>query len=210
MENGNLSWHTESRKVSELKPLEKNPFHKINDRNKARLEEKIRRLGIFEIPTIDLDNSLLTFNKRFHILMTLGRGDEQIDVRVPSRALTDTERKEVILASNIHEGEWDKMILEDLFADIDLDALGLNLNELEIDEDAAERALAEPEDEPEFPVVPTYSEKYDAVIIVCRNEIDFNNLAELLGLENMQCYKSKTQGKSLVVRSEKVIERWKK
>lgn len=210
MNNADLQWRTESRKISELKPLEQNPFHKISARNKARLEEKIRRLGVFEIPTIDLDNSLLTFNKRYHILMSLGRGDEPIDVRVPNRTLTEKERKEVILASNVHEGEWDKLILEELFADIDLDAIGIELNALEVDEDDIDKALGEPEEEPEFNVVPTFSEKYDAVVIVCRNEIDFNNLAELIGLETAQCYKSKNVGRTLVTRSEQVIERWRK
>lgn len=120
-----LTWRTEQRKIKELVPLERNPFGKINREKKKRLENKITRLGVFEIPTIDLNNDLLTFNKRAHILVALGRGEETIDVRVPERPLTEDERKEIILASNVHEGEWDELILKEDFSDIDLGEVGV-------------------------------------------------------------------------------------
>ncbi len=128
-----LNWHTEQRLIKELIPLERNPFGKINREKKKRLENKINRLGVFEIPTIDLNNELLTFNKRAHILMALGRGEETIDVRVPGRELTKDERREVILASNIHEGEWDGLILEEDYSDINLDEMGLDLEGIDLE-----------------------------------------------------------------------------
>lgn len=76
MKRESLEWKTESRCLKDLKPLERNPFGKINREKKKRLENKIKRLGVFEIPTIDLNNDLLTFNKRYHILLALGRQDE--------------------------------------------------------------------------------------------------------------------------------------
>ena len=133
MKEDKLVWHNEQRKISELIPLERNPFGKINREKKIRLENKINRLGLFEIPTIDLNNDLLTFNKRRHILVALGREDEMIDVRIPNRALTKEERQEVILASNIHEGDWDKLILEEDYSNIDLLELGINLDELDME-----------------------------------------------------------------------------
>lgn len=75
-----LVWHTEQRTVGELIPLERNPFGRIRRAAKKRLESKIKRLGVFEIPTIDRNNDLLTFNKRRHILVALGRDQETIDV----------------------------------------------------------------------------------------------------------------------------------
>jgi hypothetical protein len=59
-----LSWHTESRQIKELIPLENNPFGKIDSVKRKRLQAKIESLGLFEIPTIDANNELLTFNKR--------------------------------------------------------------------------------------------------------------------------------------------------
>ena len=119
-------WETQKRQVKDLVPLENNPFGKIDSIKLNRLKEKIESLGIFEIPTIDVNNDLLTFNKRYHILMSIGRSEEEIDVRVPDRPLTELERKQIIINSNVHEGEWDRKILEDVFADIDIESLGID------------------------------------------------------------------------------------
>jgi hypothetical protein len=140
-----LTWITEQRKIKELVPLERNPFGKINREKKKRLENKITRLGVFEIPTIDLNNDLLTFNKRAHILVALGRGEETIDVRVPERPLTEDERKEIILASNVHEGEWDELILKEDFSDIDLGEVGVDLSALDADEEEVKQIAEAPE-----------------------------------------------------------------
>lgn len=128
-----LVWHTEQRQLKDLIPLERNPFGRIRRAAKKRLESKIKRLGVFDIPTIDLNNDLLTFNKRRHILMALGRDQETIDVRVPNRELTKEERQEVILSSNIHEGEWDSVILAEDFNNLDLEELGIDMSALEMD-----------------------------------------------------------------------------
>jgi DNA modification methylase len=145
-ETKQLDWKTEQRRIKELVPLERNPFGKINREKRKRLENKITRLGVFEIPTIDLNNDLLTFNKRAHILMALGRGEEIIDVRVPTRALTSDERREVILASNVHEGEWDGLVLEEDFSDINLEEMGVDLRGLDLDfNPVVELSMLEPE-----------------------------------------------------------------
>ncbi len=128
-----LTWKIERRKLSELKPLEKNPFGKSTPEKLERLKKKLDNLGVFETPTIDTDNNLLSFNKRHHALMTLWGANAEIDCMVPGRKLTESERKEIILASNAHEGEWDLELLREDFADIDLDDLGLNLDVMEFE-----------------------------------------------------------------------------
>ncbi len=128
-----LTWKIERRKLSDLKPLEKNPFGKSTPEKLERLKKKLDNLGVFETPTIDTDNNLLSFNKRHHALMTLWGADAEIDCMVPGRKLTESERKEIILASNAHEGEWDLELLREDFADIDLDNLGLNLDVMEFE-----------------------------------------------------------------------------
>jgi DNA modification methylase len=131
--NEKLEWRTEQRLIGDLIPLDRNPFGKINREKKKRLENKMNRLGVFEIPTIDVNGDLLTFNKRRHILVALGREGEIIDVRVPNRPLTREERQEVILASNVHEGSWDKAILEEDFSNLDLKELGIDIEDLDIE-----------------------------------------------------------------------------
>lgn len=201
----NLEWHTEKRVLKQLIPLEKNPFGKIDSLKKQQLKRKLETLGIFEIPTVDLNNELLTFNKRYHILMTLGKAEEEIDVRVPNRQLTDEERKGVIISSNVHEGQWDKEILDEVFADIDLEGLGLNMSDFELPKELIDK---EDQEEPAYPVIPQYSEKYDAIVIVSDNEIDTNFIKEVLELGQGKCYKSSHVGQTFVVKAKDFIKLW--
>ena len=200
-----LNWTTEKRKIKDLIPLEKNPFGKITTQKKQRLKEKLTSLGVFEIATIDTNNILLTFNKRHAALMELGRGEEMIDVRVPTRELTESERKEIILNSNIHEGSWIEEILKEDFQDIDLSNLGLDI---EIEEEKPIE-LDEEQQEPEYPIVQKMSEKYTAIIIVCTNEIDETHISEILQLEKEKCYKKDEVANSRVISAEKFIGLWK-
>lgn len=196
-----LSWHMETRKIRELVPTDKNP-RKLTAQGREQLEKKIRELGLFEVPTIDADGKLLNFNQRFKILMALGRGEEMIDVRVPNRKLTDAEVKQIVITSNVHDGEWDKIVLEEHYADIDLSALGL---EIKIDL-PKEEGIDETESEPVYPIVRKFSEKYDAIIIVCKDEINSNHIAELLGLGEQKCYKSSRVGTSRVIEDKEFLE----
>lgn len=199
-------WITEKRLVKDLVPLENNPFGKIDSVKLNRLKEKIESLGIFEIPTIDVNNDLLTFNKRYHILVSVGRSNEEIDVRVPDRALTETERKQIIINSNVHEGEWDRKVLEDVFADIDIESLGIDTSDWDLPEDLKE---AEDKPEPSYPIVQEFSEKHDAFIIVSNNEIDSNFIKEVLQLEQMKDYKSTAVGQSQVISADTFLKLWK-
>lgn len=72
-------------------------------------------------------------------------------------------------------------------------------------EDEAER-LAE---NPEFPIVPQFSEKHNAVIIVVDNEVNMTRLKEILGLDHkFQCYKGKEVGSTLVISFDHFIEKY--
>ena len=65
-------------------------------------------------------------------MITLGRGEEIIDVREPNRKLTDQEIKEDNVTSNVSIGIWDTEMLQDVFNDIDLKGLGLDVKELRL------------------------------------------------------------------------------
>ena len=66
-------------------------------------------------------------NQRVSALMMVGRGDEEIDVRVPNRKLTKKEVKEYAIISNTHAGEFDFEILEVEFADVELAEIGFDI-----------------------------------------------------------------------------------
>jgi DNA modification methylase len=136
-----LQWQTEKRTVNDLVPHAKNP-RTLSDQQRKDLEASITKFNLVEIPAINTDNGVLAGHARLKIMKALGRGKEEIDVRVPSRALTPKECEEYLLRSNRNTGSWDyellkafstEFLLEIGFDDNDLSAIWEDV--LEIDED---------------------------------------------------------------------------
>jgi len=118
---GNLIWHTEKRKVKDLVPYESNP-RKLSDEQAGKLKDSLNKFNLVEIPAIDTDNKIVAGHQRIKIMMLLGRGEEEIDVRVPNRKLTTDEFTEYNIRSNKNVGEFDWDLLakfdESFLADI--------------------------------------------------------------------------------------------
>jgi hypothetical protein len=121
-----LEWKTEQRKVNDLVPNEINP-RTITEEKKAQLIQFIQKFNVVEIPVINKDGKLITWNQRLASMKLLGRGEELVDVRVPNRKLSPAEIKEYTLLGNIHQGEWAADILQEHFSDIDFKGLGLDI-----------------------------------------------------------------------------------
>ena len=119
-----LTWETKKVKVSELIPWEKNP-RKITEAQKDRLVKSLKLFDLVDIPVVNTDLKIIGGNQRVSALMLMGRGEESVDVRVPSRRLTEKEVKEYSLTSNTHAGEFDFDILASEFLDVDLSYFGL-------------------------------------------------------------------------------------
>lgn len=195
---------TEKVKVADLVPRTDNP-RKIKAEEKKKLWERIQKYGMISIPVRDADGHLLGGKQRCDLLMSYGMGDVLIDVRTAVRKLSEEELKEVMIIENSHAGEWDLQKLQEEFDSfLDLDEFGIFIEE--INEQLSE--VIE-EQKPEMPIVAKFSEKYSAFVIVCTNEIDENHIAEKLGIDREQCYKSKSVGFTHVVNAKKIIERWK-
>lgn len=107
-----LIWHNEKRIVKDLIPYTDNPRLKLSESRRATLTESLNKFNLVEIPAIDLDNKILAGHQRLSVLIALGRGDEEIDVRVPNRKLTEREFKEYNLRSNVSIGDWDFDLLK--------------------------------------------------------------------------------------------------
>lgn len=124
-----INWHTEKRKVKDLVPYELNP-RKLSDERAEKLKESLSKFNLVEIPAIDTRNKILAGHQRIKIMLLLGRGDEEIDVRVPDRELTGEEFKEYNLRSNIEAGEWNIDLLSDLDESL-LSDVGFSSEELD-------------------------------------------------------------------------------
>ncbi|MEI6420060.1 MAG: DNA methyltransferase [bacterium] len=114
-----LIWHTEKRKVKDLVPYEKNP-RVISDKQMQDLQRSLNKFSLAEIPAINLDGTIVAGNQRIKALTLLGRSEEEIEVRVPSRQLSEQEFKDYLLTSNRSGGTWN---WEALKSDFDLDIL---------------------------------------------------------------------------------------
>lgn len=136
-----LQWRTEKRRVNDLVPNAKNP-RSLSEQQRKDLEASITKFNLVEIPAINTDSGVLAGHQRLKMLQALGRGNEEIDVRVPSRTLTPKECEEYLLRSNRNTGSWDyellkafdtSFLLELGFDDTDLSNIWEDV--LEIDDD---------------------------------------------------------------------------
>ena len=124
-----LKWKTEKRKIKELKLFEGNP-RKMSEAQAEQLYTSLQKFNLAEIPAIDQSNRILAGNMRIQALKKLGKENDTIDVRVPSRPLTEAEAKEYLIRSNKNIGEWDFDALAN-FDDDFLKEIGFESQELD-------------------------------------------------------------------------------
>jgi len=95
-----LTWKTVRRKVSALKGMPRNP-RTLTEERKRQLTRSIEKFNLVEIPAIDADNTILAGHQRVAVLRDLGRKDETIDVRIPSRKLSAAERRRPAMSPSL-------------------------------------------------------------------------------------------------------------
>ena len=109
-----LTWSTVQRRVADLIPYKRNP-RKISPQQMENLKKSLKKFGLVEIPAIDTDGKIVAGHQRLLALQMLGRGDEMIDCRIPSRKLSELEYEQYLLTSNRVQGEWDMDLLKEFY-----------------------------------------------------------------------------------------------
>ncbi len=154
-------------RVGDLKHNFGNP-RKISKKKVEELERSLDTFGDFGIFLIDEHDNVIAGNQRSLILE---RRDPDIEVDVKRLiGYSEAELRAINIQDNVHAGEWDLELLADWTADLTLD-LGVDLN----NENPDERKIEDME-------LIRY-EKYNYVMIVCKSEIDYNDLIRKLGIE---------------------------
>lgn len=154
-------------KVGDLKHNFGNP-RKITKKKAEELERSMDMFGDFGIFLVDEHDNVIAGNQRSIILE---RRDPDIEVDVKRLiGYTEAELRSINIMDNTHAGEWDLELLADWTADLNLD-LGVDLN----NDNPQEREIEDME-------LIRY-EKYNYVMIVCKSEIDYNDLVRKLGIE---------------------------
>lgn len=164
-------------KVSELKTDFGNP-RKINKKKLEELEQSLNDYGDFGLILIDENNNIIAGNQRVAVLKT-----KDLNTKVLCKRLvgyTEGELRAINIKDNIHSGEWDLDLLADWTADLNLD-LGIDLDNSNVEE----KKIREME--------LIHYEKYDYVVIACRNELDYNELTRKLGIAGKKVAVCKTR-----------------
>lgn len=155
-------------RVDQLKFDFGNP-RKITKRKREELLRSMQTYGDFGIILIDENYNVIGGNQRASVLK-----EADPDATVDCKMLigySEAELRSINIRDNTHSGEWDLELLADWTADLNLD-LGLDMN----NEKAGERKI----DEMEL----IHYEKYDYVLIVCRDELSYNSLTRSLGIDD--------------------------
>ena len=125
-----IEWEVAKLQLSELRPSEENP-RTISEEGFDTLVEKIRSQGFHRALVLDFDRkTILGGNQGFRALLQLGKTEAYCII--PSRALSDTERKKIILTDNKHDGEWNLQELANFAPDemlVDLGFVGSELKD---------------------------------------------------------------------------------
>lgn len=156
-------------KALDLKTNFGNP-RKISQKKLKELEESLKQNGDFGIFLIDEKNNVIAGNQRLKAVKNIWGEDTVLDCK-RLIGYTEAELRVINIKDNTHVGEWDMDMLADWTADLTVD-LGLKAKG---EKELEERSI------PEMELI--HYEKYDYVMIVCRNELDYNNLVRDLGIE---------------------------
>lgn len=155
-------------KVKDLRTDFGNP-RKIRKKKRDELRESLDNHGDFGLILIDENNRIIAGNQRCSVLK-----DKDPETEVLCKRLigyTESELRVINLKDNTHSGEWDLDLLADWQADLTVD-FGIDPKAYNVQD----RKISNME-------LIRY-EKYDYVMIVCRNEVDYLNLLRKLGLED--------------------------
>lgn len=109
-----LVWHNERRRVSSLIKWAINP-RRITPSQLEQLKTSLQKFNLADPIIVDTDDTIVGGHQRLNVLKVLGREDEEIDVRVPNRKLTEEEFQELALRLNLNQGEWDWELLGEHF-----------------------------------------------------------------------------------------------
>lgn len=81
-----ITWSNEKRKISDITPANYNP-RQLTEKQAKDLNTSLERFNLADPVIINADNTIIGGHQRINILKQ--RGAVEVDVRVPSRQLTE-------------------------------------------------------------------------------------------------------------------------
>jgi len=172
-----ITWKTERRKISELKPAEYNP-RKATEKECQDLSESLEKFSVADPIVINRNNNVIGGHFRIKILKD--KGIKEVDVRVPNKLLTTEEEQELNLRLNKNLGSWDYEMLANFNKEL-LEVVGFSNEEILL----ISGNIAVPNAGSEFG---GYEEEgtQQALIIVFPDKLEFEKVKNILKLGKNQ------------------------
>lgn len=168
------------RTVSSLKDELGNP-RKITRKKATELQQSLEQLGDFGIIVIDENDNIISGHQRVDAMQALYGDDHEVLCK-QLIGYSKPELRAINIKANTHSGDWDLDKLAEWTSDLHID-LGLDLpKQLDPHEDIKIKDME---------LIPY--EKYNYIMIVCRNEVDFMNLSQALGIDGKKVIVCKTK-----------------
>lgn len=102
-----MTWTNTTAKLGDLRPWADNPRYSTKAQAK-RLLESWKQLGQFQTVAIGPECEVYDGHQRLSALLTIYGKDYEIDARQSSRALTDDERRQLVITAHVGAvGSWD-------------------------------------------------------------------------------------------------------
>ena len=152
--------------IGELIEKMDNP-RRITAKKIAELRESIEQFGDFGVIDIDENNDILSGHQRVSAMRAL-YGDNHKVLCKRLMGYTQQEKMAINLKANTHAGEWDLAKLADwtskLTVKVGLELPNIDNNDVKVRDMELIRF-----------------EKYNYLMLVCDNEVDYNNLIQTYG-----------------------------
>lgn len=160
-------------RAADLKTGFGNP-RKITKKKREELRRSLETFGDFGLFLIDEKDNVIAGNMRLKVIMEMN--PDQLLTCKRLIGYTEAELRAINIKDNTHAGEWDLDVLADWTADLNVD-LGL---------DETTKKEVEERKIPEMELI--HYEKYDYVLIVCKNELDYDALTNKLGISGRKVH----------------------
>ena len=196
--------------AEELIPAEYNP-KKCSPAEEESIRASIKRFGIVDPLIINVNpdrkNILVNGHQRFRIAKQMGYAEFPcVTVDLP----LDKE-KELNARLSIAHASIDEALLAINFSKEQIEEMGYKLQDMKaIQSDFEQQVNAITNADAAYPLVPKFSEKHDAVIIVSHNTTDTAFLETVLGIQKSQSYKNSRTGKAMVIDVDHFRKMWEK
>lgn len=198
------------KKLADLKDADYNP-KKCSPKEENDIRNSIREFGLVDPLIINTyegrENVIIGGHQRKRIAMELGY-EEGPCVEL---CLDPEAEKELNVRLSKNTASIDDALLAINFSKEMLLKVGFQESKLKKAlSDYEQKFNAIDDSNCAYPLVPKFSEKYDAVIIVSKNLIDTTYLETKLGIRKSQSYKNQRTGKAMIIDVDQFKEAWEK